>query len=159
AGRAGRTTDALSVQKEKRGWRLDALEGETRCVWDSIGACAIRRRATNRFKQRFFKTIAHRANVAFRFCEILGGELGCFSKTNNRRDVFRSATACVFLAAARNQRIKLRLPIDVKRANTLWPVKFMSGKRKKIDRCIAQMHRDFSSRLHSVRMKQHAFLT
>ena len=52
----------------------------------------------------FFKPITHGANVAFAFCEIFEGELGRFSETNNRRDIFRPAAATIFLAAASDQR-------------------------------------------------------
>ena len=49
------------------------------------------------------KPIAHGANVAFTFREILESELGRFSETNNRRDIFRPAAATIFLTATSDQ--------------------------------------------------------
>src|SRR5207245_11116148 len=56
------------------------------------------------------------------------------------------------------QRTKARSPVDTKRAYAFRPMKFVRGKGKEIDRCIAETNRDFADRLHSIGVKQHTFL-
>ena len=63
----------------------------------------------------------------------------------------------IFLAAASDQRIETGSPVDIKRAHAFGPMKFVRGKRKKIDRRFAQANRNFPDCLHSISVKKHAF--
>ena len=123
-----------------------------------VAPAPLTRCSAHGFKHGLFKPIAHGANVAFSFREILESELGRFSETNNRRDIFRPAAATIFLAATSDQWTEAGLPADIKRADAFRAVKFVRGKGKEIDRRIAQAHRDFAGCLYGVCMKQHAFL-
>ena len=147
----------MSIQQQKRRRRFNSFKRKTRRVRDPRRARAVHRRAAHGFEHRFFKSIAHGLDAAFPVCEIFRGEFGCFPKADNRRHVFRSTPATIFLAAASDQRTEAGSPVDIKRADAFWSMKFVRGKRKKIDRRIAQAHRDFPGSLHGVGMKKHTF--
>src|SRR5207247_10185922 len=110
------------------------------------------------FNNRLIKSLADRTTMRFALSQIFARALGCFSQHDNRRDIFPSAPASVFLAAAGDQWVKTCSATDIKRADALRSMKFVRGKGKKIDRGIPNTNRDFPNGLHGVCVKGHAFV-
>src|SRR5207248_7778965 len=149
----------MAIQEQERGGRFNSFERKARRIWDPRRARTIHACAVHAFKHRFFKPTTKRANAAFSLFKIFRGLLRSFSKPDNRRNILGSAASSIFLAAARDQRPEAGTTIDVKRAHTLWPMKFVRGKGKKNDWCFRPTDWGFSDRLHWCGLKGQDFLT
>ncbi len=105
-------------------------------------------------RQPFYQLIPENSQTAASLRLFCHCQLHCPGKTHDPSNVFGPRTQVAFLGAAIRDVGKPCSLFDIKKANPLWSVKFVSGSRKQIHLQLFNIHRYIAQGLNCICMKK-----
>src|SRR5262249_26097761 len=158
ARRSRRHGDALEIQTEDDGFRLDVTEHDVRGTRQAVRQLTVQPAVRYAGTDTLPQPIAGRRQPRRLVGHLAGPDLDRLAKADDAGGVLRPGPAAPFVLAAVLDGEHLRPPADVERGHALGPVDLVSGEGHETDTHRVHVDGDLSEGLNGVDVQRHPAL-